>query len=265
MPAQLINGKKIADEILLDIKKHVAKQETKPGLAAILVGDDPASKLYLKLKKEACDKVGINFHSYLLDKNYSEDNILEVINFLNNDPETTGIILQLPLPEKFNQDKLINAIKPAKDVDGFHPQTKVISPNVLGIIELLKQTKVDLKNKKVIILSNSEIFSQPFKKLLPESKVKYLNPKIPSSKLKAQSQQADVLIVAIGKPNFIKPNMVKKDAIIIDVGINKVKGKTIGDVDPKVDKVAAFRSPVPGGVGPMTVAMLLQNLSNMQK
>ncbi|MCX6745558.1 MAG: bifunctional 5,10-methylene-tetrahydrofolate dehydrogenase/5,10-methylene-tetrahydrofolate cyclohydrolase [Candidatus Parcubacteria bacterium] len=260
MPAQLIDAKKIADEILLDIKKQVTKLETKPGLAAILIGDNPASKLYLKLKEKACQKVGIDFFSYFLDKNCPEEKVLEVINFLNNDQAIKGIILQLPLPEKFNQDKLIKAIKPSKDVDGFHPQSKVISPNVLGIIELIKSTKVDLKNKKVIILSNSEIFSQPFKKLLPESKIEYVNPKSHISDLISHTSKADVLIVAIGQAKFIKPNMVKKDSIIIDVGINKVKGKTIGDVDPEVDKVVAFRSPVPGGVGPMTVAMLLQNL-----
>jgi len=270
MPAQLIDGKKIADQILLDIKKQVAKLENKPGLAAILIGDEPASKLYLKLKKEACEKAGIDFFSYFLDKNCPEEKILEVISFLNNDQDITGIIIQLPLPKKFNTDKLIKAIKPKKDVDGFHPQSKVISPNVLGILELLKQTKVNLKNKKVVILANSEIFSQPFKKLLPKSKVEYLNPKSAILNLQSELKQADIIIVAIGKPKFIKPDMVKKEAIIIDVGINKIpasakasagrKGKTVGDVDPKVDKVVAFRSPVPGGVGPMTVAMLLTNL-----
>jgi len=258
--AQLIDGKKIADEILLNIKKQIAKLVKKPGLAAILIGDNPASKLYLKLKKEACEKVGINFSSYLLTEDCKEEKVFETINFLNNDPEITGIIIQLPLPKKFNKDKLIKAIKPEKDVDGFHPQSKVISPNVLGILELIKQTKVDLKNKKVVILSNSEIFSQPFKKLLPESKIEYINPKSHISDLISQTSKADVLIVAIGKPKFIKPNMVKKDSIIIDVGINKVKDKTIGDVDPEVDKIVAFRSPVQGGVGPMTVAMLLKNL-----
>ncbi|MFA5188901.1 MAG: tetrahydrofolate dehydrogenase/cyclohydrolase catalytic domain-containing protein [Patescibacteria group bacterium] len=258
--AQIIDGQKFADEILLDIRKQVIKLDTKPGLAAILVGDDPASKMYLKIKEKACHKVGLDFYTYFLDKNCPEEKILEVINFLNNDPTINGIIIQLPLPEKFNPDKLIKAINPGKDVDGFHPRSKVISPNVLGIIELIKQTKVDLKNKKVIILSNSKIFSQPFKKLLPKSKVEYLNPKSHISYLISQTSKADVLITAIGQPKFIKPDMVKKDAIIIDVGINKVGKKTVGDVDPKVDKVAGFRSPVPGGVGPMTVAMLLKNL-----
>ncbi|OGY41882.1 MAG: hypothetical protein A2Y82_05515 [Candidatus Buchananbacteria bacterium RBG_13_36_9] len=262
--AQLIDGKKIAEEILSKLAKDISKLNKRPGLAAILIGDNIASKLYLKLKKEACEKVGIDFFSYFLDEDCSEKKILEVIKFLNNDPEINGIIIQLPLPKKFNKDELIKTIKPEKDIDGFHPQTKVISPNVLGIIELLKATTVNIKDKKVVVLSNSEIFSQPFKKLLPESKVEYSNPQSLISNLKSQTKSADVLIVAVGKPNFIKPDMVKKDAIIIDVGINKVRSKTIGDVDPKVDKIAAFRSPVPGGVGPMTVAMLLNNLIKLQ-
>ncbi len=265
MPAQIIDGKKIADEILTKLAKEVPKLKKRPGLAAILVGDNSASKLYLRLKEKACQKIGIDFYSYFLDSNCPEEKILEVINFLNTDQTIDGIIIQLPLPQKFNKDKLISAINPAKDVDGFHPQTKVVSPNILGIIELLKATKVDLKDKKIVILSNSEIFSQPFKKILPDSEVIYINPKAQSSELRAQSQQADVLIVAVGKPHFIKASMIKKDAIIIDVGINRKKDRIIGDVDPKVDKVAAFRSPVPGGVGPMTVAMLMQNLIKIIK
>jgi methylenetetrahydrofolate dehydrogenase (NADP+)/methenyltetrahydrofolate cyclohydrolase len=258
MPAKLIDGKKLADKILLQIKDKLAKMNAKPGLVAILIGDNDTSKLYLKLKGKACQETGINFHSYLLDDNCNEDKIIEVINWLNNDAETTGIIVQLPLPSKFKTDKIIQAIAPAKDVDGFQPKSKFISPNILGIIELLKTTKVNLKNKQIIILSNSKIFSQPFKKLLPNSKIEYINPQ--DKNLTTKTKTADILIVAIGQPYFIKPEMIKKDAILIDVGINTIKGKTVGDIDPACDKVAAWRSPVPGGVGPMTVAMLLKNL-----
>jgi methylenetetrahydrofolate dehydrogenase (NADP+) / methenyltetrahydrofolate cyclohydrolase len=260
MTAKLIDGKKLADEILANIYTQVATMEHKPSLAAILVGDNEASKLYLRLKKEACEKVDITFHSYFLEANCSEDKIIEVISFLNDDPEITGILVQLPLPKQFDTNRIIHAISPDKDVDGFHPQTKFISPNVLGIIELIKSTGEDLKNNQITILSNSDKFAEPFKKLLADSKVTYLTPQAPSPKLKVQSQEADVLIVAIGKPNFIKQDMIKKDAILIDVGINKVNGKTIGDIDPACDKIASWRSPVPGGVGPMTVAMLLNNL-----
>jgi len=268
MPAQIINGKKIADKILLDIKKQITNSGKTPGLAAILIGDNPASKMYLRLKEKACQKVGADFYSYFLDDDCSEEKIIDVINFLNQDHTINGILVQLPLPKKYNPDKIIQAIDPKKDVDGFHSQTKMTSPNVLGIIELIKATKTNLKNKKITILSNSEIFAQPFKALLPDSKINHLNPK--DEKLEHKIGYADILIVAIGQANFIKPEMIKKDAILIDVGINKVpasakatagnKDKTLGDIDPKCDKVAAFRSPVPGGVGPMTVAMLLQNL-----
>jgi len=263
MPAQLIDGKKLADEILAKLAKEIPKLKKRPGLAAVLIGANPASKLYLKLKEKACQKAGIDFHSYFIEKDCSEKQIIEVIDFLNNDPDTNGILIQLPLPEKFNTDKIIKSIAPAKDVDGFHPQTKVTSPNVLGIIELIKSTGVNLKNQKITILSNSKKFAEPFKKLLPQSKISHLKPQI--SNLKTQTQKADILIVAIGKPKFIKPSMIKKNAILIDVGINKVKGKTIGDIDLACDKIATWRSPVPGGVGPMTLAMLLQNLVKLVK
>ncbi|MCX6744703.1 MAG: bifunctional 5,10-methylenetetrahydrofolate dehydrogenase/5,10-methenyltetrahydrofolate cyclohydrolase [Candidatus Parcubacteria bacterium] len=255
MPAQLLNGKVFAEKILLQVKAKTATMENNPGLAAILVGDNEASKLYLKLKEMACLEAGINFNSYLLDSSSSDDKIIEVINFLNDDPETNGIIVQLPLPEKFNTDKIISVIKPEKDIDGFQPNSPYTAPTALGIIELLKETKVNLKDKNVIILSNSEEFALPLKKLLPDCKVQYINPKS-----KIQDLKSDILIVAIGNPHFIKPDMIKNGSILIDVGISKVNGKTVGDIDPSCDQVASWRSPVPSGVGPMTVAMLLNNL-----
>jgi methylenetetrahydrofolate dehydrogenase (NADP+) / methenyltetrahydrofolate cyclohydrolase len=263
MPAQILNGKELAEKILLQVKAKVASIDHKPGLAAILVGDNEASKIYLKLKEKACKEADILFSNYIISQDCNEAKILEVINFLNNDPETTGIIVQLPLPEKFDTNKIIQAIDPKKDIDGFHKNSKFISPNALGIVELLKETKVSLKDKNIIILSNSEEFSQPFKKLLPDSILKHYNLK--SKTLNKDLPQADIIIIAVGIPNYLKPQAIKKDAILIDVGITKVDGKTIGDIDPTCDKVASWRSPVPGGVGPMTVAMLLQNLVNLVK
>ncbi len=263
MPAKLIDGKKIADEILSAIKQKITKLEKSPGLAVILIGNNPASKLYLRLKEKACQKVGVDFHSYFIEDDCSEKQILNAIDFLNKDSEIDGILIQLPLPPDYNIEKIIKKIKPEKDMDGFHPQSQVISPNVLGIIELLKATDKNLKDKKITILSNSKKFAQPFKKLLPQSQVSYLSPQV--SNLKSQTQKADVLIVAIGKPKFIKPDMIKKDAILIDVGINKMNNKVVGDIAPACDKKAGWRSPVPGGVGPMTVAMLLQNLIKLVK
>jgi len=257
MPAKIIDGKKLADKILKEVKNETAKLDHKPGLAAILIGDNPASKMYLKLKEKACHKAGIDFHSYLLDSDCTEDKILHVIDFLNTDPEIHGILIQLPLPENFNTDKIIKAIDPTKEIDSFQSQSKFTSPNVLGIIELIKSTGKNLKNKKITVLSNSKIFAEPFKDLLKDSNVEYLNPESKKLNLK----DSDVLIVAIGKAKFIKPEMIKKDTILIDVGINKVKDRTVGDIDPSCDKVASWRSPVPGGVGPMTVAKLLENLT----
>jgi len=263
--AILLDGKALAEKIKSELKEKIEKMQTKPGLATILVGTNPASQLYVKLKAKACAEVGIEFSSYFLEENCPEKKILEVINFLNKDSQINGILLQLPLPKIFDTDKIISKISPQKDVDGFHSDSKVVSPNVLGIIELIKSTDVNLKKKKVIVLSNSKKFAEPFKNLLGTSFVEWLNPKVSSSKLQAISSQADIFIVAIGKPNFIKLDMVKKDAIVIDVGINKVNGKTIGDVDPSVDKIVAYRSPVPGGVGPITIAMLLSNLYQLAK
>lgn len=256
MPAQLLHGKPLADKILEQIKIQVDQMPIKPGLAAILIGDNEASKLYLKLKEKACDQTGILFSNYIISEDCDESKILEVIKFLNEDPQTNGIIVQLPLPKKFNSDKIIAAIDPTKDIDGFQPNSPFTSPTALGIVELLKETKIDLKNKNITILSNSEEFAKPFKKILPDSNIQRLNLKSEILNLKS----ADVLIVALGMPNYIKPDMIKKDAILIDVGISKLDSKTIGDIDPSCDQVASWRSPVPGGVGPMTVAMLLQNL-----
>jgi methylenetetrahydrofolate dehydrogenase (NADP+)/methenyltetrahydrofolate cyclohydrolase len=263
--AKLIEGKKIAEKIQADLKKKIAKMKNKPGLATILVGSNPASQLYLKLKAKACNEAGIEFSSYFLDESCKEEEILEVIDFLNKDRMINGILLQLPLPKKFDTNKLISRISANKDVDGFHPNSKVISPTVLGIIKLIKSTGKNLKNKKVVVLSNSEKFAEPFTSLMRGCEVVYLSPRVQNSKLKAQSSSADILIVAVGKPKFIKSDMVKKGAIIIDVGINKINSKTVGDVDPAVDKIVSWRSPVPGGVGPMTVAMLLSNVYQLTK
>ncbi|MDD5341103.1 MAG: bifunctional 5,10-methylenetetrahydrofolate dehydrogenase/5,10-methenyltetrahydrofolate cyclohydrolase [Patescibacteria group bacterium] len=265
MSAKLIDGKILAEKIKLELRGKIIQMDKKPALASILIGNDPSSELYIKLKAKACLEVGIEFSSYFLSEDCGEEKIFEVIDFLNKDEQITGILIQLPLPKNFDTDKIIARISPEKDVDGFQPQSKIISPTVSGIIELIKSTGENLKNKKVVILSNSEKFAEPFKPLMRECNVSYLSPKASSSELKAQSSSADILIVAVGKPKSIKTDMVKKNSTIIDVGINKIAGKTVGDVDPEVDKVVAYRSPVPGGVGPMTIAMLLANVYKMAR
>lgn len=256
MCAQLLNGKLLAEQILTQVKDKVATMDVKPGLAVILVGDNAASKLYIKLKEKACLEAGINFSSYLFPSDYKEEQVIEAIKFLNIDTDIQGILVQLPLPKELNTDKIISAIDPSKDIDGFQSNSPFTSPTALGIIELLKETKVNLSGKNVIILSNSEEFAKPLIKLLPDSKVQHLNLKSEILNLKS----ADIIIIAVGIPNYLKLSAIKKDAILIDVGISKLNGKTVGDIDPSCDEIASWRSPVPGGVGPMTVAMLLQNL-----
>jgi len=267
--AKIIDGKIIAQQIKNKIKAQVEKMKKKPGLAAILIGDDKASRQYVRLKKQACEYTEINFHRYHFQGDYAEDEIIKAIEFLNQDENIDGILVQLPLPEKFDENKIISAIDPKKDVDGFHPENlqklkqgkpEIISPAALGIIELIKATEQPLENKNIVIICNSKIFSEPLVYLLEKNN----NVKTIASThkdLEQIAQTADILIVAIGKPEFIKKDCVKKGAIIIDVGINKLNDETVGDVDFfDVSEKAGFITPVPGGVGPMTVAMLLENV-----
>jgi len=269
MPAKIIDGKVIAQKFKNEIREKVKKMDKKPGLAAILVGQNPASKQYVKLKRKACEYTGINFHKYFFEGDYKQKEIIEAIEFLNNDPEVDAILVQLPLPEKYNENEIIAAIDPKKDVDGFHPKNlnklqaekpKIISPAALGILELLKATKQPLENKNILIICNSKLFSEPLIYLLnKKNKVKTIAPT--HKNLKKECQKADILIVAIGQAEFIEKDFIKKDAIVIDVGINQLDGETVGDVNffDVADKVS-FITPVPGGVGPMTVAMLLENV-----
>jgi len=271
---KLLDGKKISQEILKNIREQVADMPDKPNLAAILVGKNPSSHLYVKLKKKACEYCRIDFHRYLFAKNISQDEILNVIDFLNKDTETTGILVQLPLPKQFTTDEVIKKISLAKDVDGFHPDNlqkekndpqKIYSPLILGVMELLKSTNENLQNKKVVILCNHKIFGLPFLDLFHESnKIEILT--LDDVNYESKTKEADILIVSIGRAKFIGPDKIKNNAIIVDIGINKIDGQIVGDVDteqvlPKVK----FITPVPGGVGPMTIAMLLQNLLKMKQ
>lgn len=270
--AQLIDGKKIADGILSDLKKKVALLSHKPGLAIILVGDDPASHLYVKLKNKAAEECGINMHIYCLNPDSSEKNIFEVIGFLNSDPDVHGIIVQLPLPDRFNEDRIITAIASKKDVDGFHPDNlralasgssekpHVVSGLALGIMRLIESTGQDMEGKNVLIVSNSPVFAAPLLYLFKQHGLSPFHATPEIQHLPDLVAQADILIVAIGKKNFIKKSWVKDGAIVIDVGTNRLRsGKVVGDVNPRAAEKAAFITPVPGGVGPMTVAMLLWN------
>lgn len=275
MPAQNIDGKLLAEQIMLETRKEIVQLGYTPGLAVFLVGDDEASRLYVKLKEKACQKVGIDFHKYLLPADTTPADLIEAIKFLDGDEHVDAILVQLPLPTGHDTQTVINAIAPTKDVDGFHPETikqflaeptSFVPGLSLGIVRLVESTKVDLQGKKAVILANSDIFSAPLKKLL---ELRGLNVQTVSAKtdgIDAITSQADVLIVAVGKPGFVNADMVKAGAIVIDVGTTKTEEAVQGDVDfDSVVEKAGYITPVPGGVGPMTVAMLLENTLRLAK
>jgi len=256
----LLNGKKIAKRIKKTLMTKIKRMKNKPGLAVILVGKNPNSLVYVKLKEKIAKEIGINFKKIILSAKISQKRLLKLINKLNKNKKINGIIIQLPLPKHFNTNKIIQEILPEKDIDGFHPKTKFISPTHQAILRLLKETKTNLKNKKAIIFVKNKIFAQPLEKLLRKRKIKTKIIYFKEKKYKNKIKKADILIVALGKPKFIKEKMIKKNSIVIDVGYNRIKGKPIGDVDKKCYKKAKSISPVPGGVGPLTVIYLMKNV-----
>ena len=281
---KIIDGQKLAKKIKDKIVKEILKLndnkpecQNRPNLAIILVGDRTDSKLYVDLKEKEAKKVGIDTHLYRLPAETPENDILKVINCLNKDELIDAILVQLPLPKKFNTDKIIKAIDPKKDVDRFHPDNLAILMSACGhdevmppvhatVLEILKSTKCDLNNKEIALIANSEIFGKSLAKVLTcqGAKVKILTAN--ENNLANITKQADILITAVGKPKFIKAEMIKQDAIIIDIGITKTDAKVSGDVDFKniIDK-ASFVTPVPGGVGPLTIAMLFKNTLELYK
>ncbi len=280
----IIDGKKIASDIRVELKSKIdkLKNENKPlpGLVTILVGENPASKVYVKMKHKACNEVGVNSKAEVLDENISEKELLDLIDHYNNDENYHGILVQLPLPKHINEDSVIEAISPLKDVDGFHPSNvgnMVIgketfypcTPN--GVVELLKRYNIATKGKHVVVVGRSNIVGKPVANMLVQKK-EGANAIVTichsaAADLSSITKQADILIAAIGRAEFITENMVKDECVVIDVGMNRVddpalpKGyKLVGDVDFKnVSKKASYITPVPGGVGPMTIAMLLKN------
>ena len=267
---RIIDGKLLADQVKEEVKAMIASANLHPNLAVILVGDDPASKLYIKMKESACLQVGITLHKYFMPANTPTSELEATIDFLNQDEEIDAILVQLPLPEGFDTDALISRIDPAKDVDGFHPaniqalrdgQPRLIPGLVLAVLKLLEATKEDLADKQALIIANSPVFTVPMETMLQPlcDQVTLTDPQ--AGDRERLCQEADIIITAVGQANFITADLVKPDAIIIDIGITKNEtGQTCGDVDfsSVLDKVSHI-TPVPGGVGPMTVAMLLFN------
>lgn len=268
---QIIDGKILAEKIKDKIVKEIVKIGGHPNLAIILIGDREDSSLYVSLKEKEAKKIGIDTHLYKCGGNVPEKEVLEMINFLNNDETVDAILIQLPLPEHLDTDKIISAIKKEKDIDGFHPNNlkillsgcsdEAIMPPVFGaILEMLKSIDCGLGGKKVFIIANSDIFGRALAKVLECRGAKAETVKADDKNLKEKTREADILITAVGKPKFIKKDFLKKDAVIIDVGITKIGKKVCGDVDfEDVKGTAGYITPVPGGVGPLTIAMAFRN------
>lgn len=276
---KIFNGKKLADQILQETGAAVKKAKLRPVLAVVLAGDDEASKLYVKLKKEAGQKIGVEVREFVFSAETEEEKIISRIEELNRDAEISGIIVQLPLPTIFNTDKIIAAVSPAKDVDGFTEQNRrslekdkepfflpVLPASVLtALISAGKALKCDLAKKNILALVNSEIFGETLKLVLAKDgmKAEYLvRQTCVVSGAEKKIKTADILISVCGCPNHLKAEDIKESAILIDAGVTRYHdGKVVGDIDQEsVRNKAAFLTPVPGGLGPLTVALLLRNV-----
>ncbi|NLK62262.1 MAG: bifunctional methylenetetrahydrofolate dehydrogenase/methenyltetrahydrofolate cyclohydrolase FolD [Fusobacteria bacterium] len=273
---KIINGKEISQNIKDEIKLEIEnlKKETGkiPGLAVILVGNDPASNVYVGSKEKTCLSLGFYSEKYVLPENASEDELLDKINELNKNVDIDGILVQLPLPKHINSDKILNSILPEKDVDGFHPinvgklmigaDDGFFPCTPYGIIELLKRKNIKIDGKNAVIVGRSNIVGKPISLMLLKENATVTICHSRTKDLNSVVKGADIIVAAIGKAKFINKDMVKDGAIIIDVGINRIDGSTklYGDVDydSVFDKIS-YITPVPGGVGPMTIAMLMKN------
>ena len=274
-----IDGKQISKDIKEELKEEVASlaaQGRKCCLAVIQVGNDPASSVYVGNKKKACAYIGIESLAYELPEEATEDELLEIIDKLNNDTNVHGILCQLPLPKQINEDHIIKAISPKKDVDGFHPQNVgalvigeqgFVSCTPAGIIQLLKRSNIEMDGKHCVVVGRSNIVGKPMSLLMLRENATVTICHSHTKNLGEICKEADILIVAIGKPQFIGKEYVKKGAVVIDVGIHRDENnKLCGDVKfDEVEPVASYITPVPGGVGPMTIAMLMHNCVEAMK
>ena len=277
----IIDGKAFSERIREKVKSHVDNLKTNhdivPGLAVVLVGEDPASKVYVKNKGIQTKEAGMNSYEYKLEETVDEKTLLELVKKLNDDPNVHGILCQLPLPKHLNEDMIINTIKPAKDVDGFHisnvgllntGQKSLVPCTPLGCLMLLREFVGNLEGKKATVIGRSNIVGKPMFNLLLSENCTVTVVHSKTKNIEEICKTSDIIVAAVGRPNFVKSSWIKKGAVIIDVGINRVtieengetKSKLIGDVDfENCSKIANAITPVPGGVGPMTIACLLAN------
>ena len=271
---QLIDGKSLAKKVQTTVSTEVAqlKQEKNivPGLAVILIGDDPASHAYVKMKAKACEKVGFYSITHNMPDTISQDEIIATIKMMNDNPRIDGILVQLPLPKHVDTDKILEVIDPKKDVDGFHAYNvgrlvtgldSFVACTPLGVMKMFEAYDIDLKGQDVCVVGASNIVGKPMAALLLNAEATVTVTHIFTKDLKAHTSKADIVVVAVGVPGLIKADMVKEGAIVIDIGINRIKdGSLVGDVDfENVSPKCSYITPVPGGVGPMTIAMLLSN------
>jgi len=277
--AEIIDGNKIGEQIRAEVAKGVEELKNSkgvtPGLAVIIAGDDPASKVYVRNKQKACEKLGIYSEEHGLPGDVSEEKLLSVIDELNEDPKIHGILVQLPLPKQINPDKVLNRVSPEKDVDGFHPinvgklmvgADTFVPCTPQGIMALLEYTGVEIAGKEAVIVGRSNLVGKPILQLLLQKNATVTVCHSKTNDLSSHTKGADILVAAVGSPQLINGEMVKEGVTIIDVGVNRVDNKLVGDVDfESVKDKAARITPVPGGVGPMTIAMLMKNVLKAAK
>lgn len=277
--AKIINGKELASKIRADLKEEVIELKSKgivPKLAVIMVGDDKASKVYVRNKSKACEEIGIEYEEFLMEENISMEQLLDLIETLNNREDIHGILLQSPIPKHLDINKAFNKIDYRKDVDGFNPinvgklsigEDCFISCTPFGVVKMLEAYNIDVQGKNVVIIGRSNIVGKPLIQCMLKKNGTVTVCHSKTQNIKEITSRADILIAALGKAKFVTQDMVKDGAVIIDVGINRNDdGKLVGDVDfENVEKKASYITPVPGGVGPMTIAMLMTNVVKAAK
>ena len=279
--AKLIDGKLVSAQVKEQVREEAAaiyeKHGIKAGLAVVIVGNDPASRVYVNNKKKACEAVGFQSFEYALPEETTQEELLELVETLNNDPKVNGILVQLPVPKQIDDTAIINAISPEKDVDAFHPENvgrimigdyAFLPCTPAGVMELIDSTGVEISGKKCVVIGRSNIVGKPMAMLLLHRSGTVTICHSRTKDLPSVTREADILVAAVGKANFVTADMVKEGAVVIDVGINRLdNGKLCGDVDfAAVEPKVSWITPVPGGAGPMTIAMLMKNtLTAMKK
>ncbi|PLX17716.1 MAG: bifunctional 5,10-methylene-tetrahydrofolate dehydrogenase/5,10-methylene-tetrahydrofolate cyclohydrolase [Candidatus Muiribacterium halophilum] len=266
---KILNGKELARKMRKELKEKISKSPEKPGLAVVLVGEDPSSKLYVNMKERDCKKIGITSKKIKLEENTTQERLLDIIRQLNEDDTIHGILVQLPLPSHIDESVVIDTISSKKDVDGFHPMNLgkmlqgrdcFLPATPAGIIDLLKENNIMIEGKEVAVVGRSNIVGKPVASLLTAENGTVTVCHSRTKNIETILKRSDIIIMAIGRPNFLKGNMIKENVVIVDVGTTYIDDKLYGDVDfESVKEKASWISPVPGGVGPMTRAALLKN------